>query len=207
MTVDGRFYTEAELKAMFPSSSDAIRLSWALAATHKERLRCVHLAMDHIAQDMTKTRQHRQGRSEDELSIEVISALTYMGITATHDTQYGGHCDIVVESKASFLWLGEAKIHSAYDWLYQGFEQLGTRYSTGLAGQDAGGLIIYCYSGRIDRIMCNWKSHLVSKYQEITIEDCADNDLAFISVHPHPITGRSFRVRHMPFALQFSPRV
>lgn len=207
MTLEDRSFSMAELRALLSSPSDNVRLDWALASTHKERLRCVHFAMDHIAQDMTKTRQNRQGRDEDALSTDVVSALTNMGISATHDTQFGGHCDIVVEGKANFLWLGEAKIHNAYDWLYQGFEQLGTRYSTGLAGQDAGGLIIYCYTGRIDRIMCKWKSHLISKFQGIKIENCVDNDLAFISIHPHPITGRNFKVRHMPFALQFLPRV
>ena len=72
----------------------------------------------------------------------------------------GGHCDIVVEAQDEFLWIAEAKKHGNYDWLLKGFQQLDTRYTTGLVGQDSGELIIYHFGQRTDKIMAAWAEHL-----------------------------------------------
>ena len=176
-----------------------------LANDHEERLTQVEAAIDWIAQEHSKTRQHRYGRSEDALTTDIITDLRAMGFAASHDQDYGGHSDIVIEARDDFLWLGEAKIHRSYDWLLKGFQQLDTRYATALPGQDTGGLIIYCKTERIDQIMDRWCQRLLKKRPDVTIETGA-NPLIRRSTHVHNRTGRPFRVRHVPISLYFRPQ-
>src|ERR1700733_10905488 len=105
-------YTLRELKLLFGHSTpDQIRLNMMFAADHAQRLQQVEAAIDWIAQEHSKTRQHRHDRDEDALTIDIITDLKAMGFAASHDQDYGGHSDIVVEAREDFLWLGEAKIH------------------------------------------------------------------------------------------------
>lgn len=203
----GEPYTFRELLMMFADSKpNLIRLNMIFATSHGDMVRQVEAALDWIGQEHSKTRQYRQDRDEDGLTIDVITDLRAMGFDASHDTAYGGHCDIVIEAKDGFLWLGEAKIHSSYDWLLKGFQQLDTRYSTGAPGQDTGGMLIYCKVARIDKTMKRWHAHLVANRPDVTIEICEDNPLALRSTHVHEATGRLFKVRHVPISLYFSPR-
>jgi hypothetical protein len=195
----------AELKAIFTSPTDQIRFQMALASSHEDRLNAVNAAIDWIVQEHTKTRQHRQGRSEDALSIDIVTDLKAIGFAASHDTQYGGHCDIVIEAREGFLWIGEAKIHDSYDWLLKGFQQLDTRYSTGIPGQDAGGIIIY-YTGRnLAKVMEKWHAHLSKARPDVQITVCPKNPLVRDSVHIHQNSGLPFRIRHTPINLFFKP--
>lgn len=178
-------------------------LHMILAKNHEQRLQCVEAAMDWIAQEHSKTRQHRHGRDEDALTTDIITDLKAIGFTAHHDTDYGGHCDIVIEARDDFLWIGEAKIHKGYDWLLKGFQQLDTRYSTGLRGQDNGGLIIYCKTARVDQIMGIWRKRLSKSRADVEIETCKDN--VFRSKHIHKSTGNIFTVCHLPISLYFKP--
>lgn len=205
MTENAR-YSLAELHGRFTAPTDRIRLQLAFASTHEERLKAVHAAIDWIIQEHTKTRQTRFDRSEDALSIDIVTDLKAIGFEASHDTQYGGHCDIVVEARDGFLWIAEAKIHGAYDWLLKGFQQLDTRYSTGIPGQDSGGMIIYCRGQNVAAVMQQWEKHLAAARCDVQISIPADNPLNRESVHLHPNTGLPFKVRHTPVSLHFNPQ-
>lgn len=206
MTADHQ-YSMAELNAIFGTTPGRIQLQMSLASTHSERLKLVEGAIDYLAQEFTKTRQVRQDMSEDALSIEIVIGLKCMGIQASHDTQYGGHCDIVVEAKDDFLWIAEAKIHRAYDWLLQGFEQLDKRYATGLPGQDAGEMIIYCKGQRADQVTEEWHRRLAEARPDVTFEALGDDPLVRRSTHTHTGTGAPFKVRHKTIPLYFKPEV
>jgi len=136
-----------------------------------------------------------------------VTALKAMGFQASHDTQYGGHCDVVIEGKCDFLWIAEAKIHSSYDWLLSGFEQLDQRYSTGLPGQDAGEIIIYCFGARLDRVMSEWETRLVGARPDVSIDRSVTEPLLRRSTHTHKATGGKFRIRHKGITLYFNPKV
>jgi len=165
----------------------------------------VNKALDWIATEFAKTPKERQDRTEDGLSIDLVHSLSCMGFEASHDTTVGGHCDIVIQGKWSFLWLGEAKKHRSYDWLLKGFEQLDKRYATATSGQDHGAVVIYCFGHRIDQVMERWKAKLTEAREDITIHPDPDNDLGFISVHEHRRTGRDYTVRHLPVSLLWDP--
>lgn len=176
------------------------------ASDHATRLSCVNRALDYAITRMVEGRQYMKELSEDELTIQLVNALNFMGIEASHDTAVGGHCDVVVRMKGGFLWLGEAKIHNDYEYLFGGFQQLNTRYSTGLSGQDVGGIIIYNFGQRIDKVMAAWGALLLERVSDVVITQCAINKLAFESVHLHDGTGLPLRIRHVPVPLYFKPQ-
>jgi hypothetical protein len=111
----------------------------------------------------------------------------------------------VIEGRDNFLWLGEAKIHQSYDWLLKGFQQLDTRYSTALPGQDVGGLIIYCKQPRVDRVMNRWADYLQEHRQDVSVTECVSHPLVRRSTHAHASTGLMFKIRHVPISLYFDP--
>lgn len=200
-----KIYSLDDLNRLFPDAAGQIRLKMALAVDHSERVGAVEKAIDHIAQDLSRTRQHRQHGSEDLLTTDIVSMLTKMGFQASHDTDVGGHCDVVIEGRDDFLWLGEAKTHTSYDWLYKGFQQLSTRYSSGIPGQDVGGLLIYCYNQGAREMMEKWKRHLTAERSDIEVAACARNPLVFRSTHAHVVSGLPYVIRHVPVLLHFKP--
>ncbi|MFH5923822.1 hypothetical protein [Roseomonas xinghualingensis] len=199
-------WTIEELKLAFPDVAFQCRMEMFMATCHAERVTAVEKAIDHVAQNLTRTRHHRQHKDEDLLTNDIVTSLKDIGFQASHDTDIGGHCDVVVEGRENFLWLGEAKTHHDYDWLYKGFQQLSTRYSGGMPGQEAGGLIIYCYNQGVAQMMSSWKQHLVTQRPDIQTITCTANPLAFRSTHLHEVSGLSYMVRHIPVALYFDPK-
>ena len=189
------------------NENEAVRITvlYPYAKTHEHWVGLIEDALKHILIEFSKTRQERADRSEDGLTVDIITALRFMGMNANHDIKYGGHCDIVIERR-EFMWLGEAKIHRDYEWLLKGFMQLSTRYSTGLPGQDVGGMIIYCKNANIKSVMDKWRKHLSDNVPSIKIEDCDDNPLVFYSRHDHQVSGLPYKVKHLPMALYFAPQ-
>jgi hypothetical protein len=188
------------------SPPNKVRFGMIFATTHDQRVACVEEAIDWISQEHTKTRQHRQDRDEDALTIDIITDLKALGFDASHDKDYGGHGDIVIEARDNFLWIGEAKIHGAYEWLLKGFQQLDTRYSTGLPGQEHGGLIIYCKGRDVEQVMVKWIEYLQVSRPDVTIDSIVDQPLVRRSQHTHATTGRLFKVRHVPISLYHEPQ-
>ena len=198
--------TLAYLKGVLANNTPGtITLEMALAKTHEERLVLVERAIDWGIQELVKNRHVKQEMTEDGLSIEIVGFLNAMGFDAGHDTQYGGHCDIVVEARNDFLWIAEAKIHKDYDWLLGGFEQLDRRYSTGLPGQDSGEMIIYCFGQRADLVMAEYQSRLETARNDVSFDGTLSDGLLRRSTHAHINTGRAFRVRHTIVPLYFKP--
>lgn len=177
----------------------------ALASSADDMLALVDKALDHIVQVFARTPKERRDRSEDGLSIDVVTSLQELGFQASHDTTTGGHCDIVIDGIYGFLWLGEAKIHKSYDWLLQGFNQLDSRYATASKNQDHGGMVIYCLGERVDQVMDRWREHLAKERPDVTVGERKDGELEFRSSHRHKRTGRDYHVRHIPISLYWKP--
>lgn len=195
---------ELQLKANGNVAAE-ISLAVIFAGSAKDLLEQVDPAIDHILQEFSRTPKERQGRSEDGLSIDLITSLKNLGFQASHDTTTGGHCDIVIDGRFDFLWLGEAKTHSGYDWLLQGFNQLDSRYATANKDQDRGGLIIYNFGERSDRVMNKWEDHLRANRKDVTIEKRNSDDLEMRTRHTHARTGREYHVRHSIVSLYWKP--
>src|SRR5207237_9369382 len=131
----------------------------------------------------------------DAITLQVCSMLNMAGFQASHDDDVGGHCDIVVKGTDLFLWLAEAKEHSDYTWLDKGFQQLSTRYSTGVKGQDHGEVLVYCYNQNAKAMLSKWREELVARNAGVTTEDTTcGNPLLFCSTQQHAASGQAFHV-------------
>lgn len=207
MSLPTKAFTLADMLLIHGNSTPGrIQSRLMFVDSYEEQVSIVNDAIDYCIKDLVVSKHHRKDDGEDRLTVDIVSILKAMGFQASHDTDVGGHCDVVIVGKNDFLWLGEAKIHKSYDWDFQGLQQLSTRYSTGLVGQDHGGLILYTWNKNSKEMMDKWAAHLVASKPDLTIETCSRNPLVRNSVHDHPATGLPFYVRHTPVSLYFSPQ-
>lgn len=181
-----------------------IALQLLCAEYLEEKLWCIEEAVNYSIEMMVESRQLKQKLSEDQRTAEIVSNLQAMGFTAAHDTQIGGHVDVVVRI-AGLLWLAEAKNWKGCSWVASGIQQLLTRYATGLPGQCFGGLIIYFEQKDAASLMTKWRLHMVT--QDLAGSIDVISDLSFRSYHLHAATGGRFSVRHFPVPLYWQPVV
>jgi hypothetical protein len=205
--VRNRDFTLADLRARAAGNPAAeIVIDLLLMPDYPEFVRLVNRAIDISLRRMAENPELRKHRKEDELTIELVTLLRQIDIGAHHEAKIGGHCDITVRGHSDYLWLAEAKRdNQGLGWLYQGFQQLNTRYSTGLPQHDQGGMIVYFYSADTLARMNTWKDHLAAVQQGIAFFPCDMNPLSFISTHKHERSGLPYHVRHIPLSLYFAP--
>jgi hypothetical protein len=180
--------------------------SRVLATKYEDFIEVLYSDIDKIIYQIEENPELRQTDTEDRLTIEIKNILCMIGYNASHDSKVGGHTDILVK-KNDFLWIGEAKIHSNYEWLWKGFQQLSTRYSTGDCNQKNGGLFIYIRNKDAKSILEEWKTRLnEKKLPNYICKQCRKRPLSFFSSHKHESSGELFIVRHMPVILYFNPQ-
>lgn len=132
-----------------------------LASTYEEFIDVLYTDLDRIV-SFLESMPHiftRDRNGEDRISISIVINLKCMGYNASHGTLYGGNTDLLVR-KNNYSWVGEAKIHSSYEYIYEGFLQLTTRYSSGTENGDQGGLLIYIYNKDANTTFANWGEYL-----------------------------------------------
>jgi HEAT repeat protein len=169
-------------------------------------IRKLYEDIDKVISLIRENPELRQNDKEDRLTIDIVNQLRCFGYDASHETKIGGHVDLVVR-KDDLLWLGEAKIYSDNNYLWEGFLQLTTRYSIGDSNQEHGGLLIYIRQGDASSIMKKWQEYLLSKnLPDYSFKPCKMNRAAFISTHRHERSGKPFHVRHIPVMLHFAPQ-
>lgn len=166
------------------------------ATSFEGQQRVIERAVDYSCRFLQENKHLKYNLSEDQLTVDIIGQLRAMSFDADHDTQVGGHVDILVRGKNGFLWLAESKKHGAYDWLFSGLSQLRDRYSTGVAGQDTGDLIIFCTNRDALGVMNTWYEKLGESDSEIILDNAEIDELVFRSTHKHEGSGRNVRVRH-----------
>jgi hypothetical protein len=178
-----------------------------LVATYDDFIEVLYKDIDDIVSSLQENPElYQKDRSEDRITVEIKKMLNHMGYDAAHDVKHGGHTDLLVK-KDVYIWIGEAKIHSSYDYLWQGFQQLTTRYSSGDSNQKDGGLLIYIFQKDAKTVMDEWMKHLSSKNLEgYTSETCKKRSLSFFSNHRHTKSGLIFRTRHIPVMFHFDPK-
>jgi HEAT repeat protein len=162
--------------------------------------------IENIISNIQRNPEVRQRDNENRLTVEIVTHLRGLGYSAHHDPQVGGHVDILVE-RNNFTWLGEAKIFGDNNDLWEGFQQLTTRYSNGDINQNHVGLIIYIFKENVKLIMEKWQSYLQDK--NLPNYDCKPvkpGSSVFTSSYMHQSSGQIFHVRHMPVILHFDPK-
>jgi hypothetical protein len=179
-----------------------------LAATHEERVAVIEELMDECYARLVETRRQSSSMSEDALTVQIVSMLYMVGIPAAHDIESGGHCDILIQAKNRFKWIGEAKLYTGYAKLFDGFSQLSTRYGVAQEGSDHGEIIIYHTKKNAGQALVNWKQQLVDSGLA-SLSDGHDfsqtSKLSFRTEHNCHSTGCVFYVRHRIVPLFFEP--
>ena len=203
-------FTVAQLRALAPVIPGVGPFfDRLLARDYEDFLRVLYQDIDSIIGGFQENPELLRNDGEDRITSELKRSLRLLGYAATHDEKIGGHSDLVVRGKVqNYLWIGEAKIHGAYDYLYQGFQQLTTRYSTGDANQDCGGMLIYIKNNDAKGVVVNWRAHLKAKaLDEYSESDCQDRpNFVFYITHKHERSGAPFRVKHIGIILGFDPK-
>lgn len=178
------------------NESLAIMLDLYEADSFEQQCRVTERAIDFCCRFLQENKQHKYNLGEDQLTVDIIGQLKALSFDAEHDTQVGGHCDILVRGKKGFLWIAESKKHNSYEWLLEGFNQLCSRYLTGVDGQDTGDLIIFCTNRNAMSVLKTWFEKISSVDRDFTFDESEIDSLVFRSTHSHEGSGRKIKVRH-----------
>lgn len=147
---------------------------------------------------------------EDAISTVIIKCLKFMNYDAEHDTQHGGHCDILVKHQSlGFEWIGEAKLWKGSAYIKSGLEQLLTRYATGTSGENAGGLLVYVKQEKAVEKMKTWHTELTSHISTHEIDPLPARpvNLYFDSVQTAQASGLDYDMRTFFVALYHATSV
>ena len=174
---------------------------------YEEFIKTLYGHLDRILSDLEEGANLRHKDSEDRLTIEIINCLRQHPFDeVNHDPNYNGHADIVVKFK-DYKWIGEAKIHSSYDWLKKGLSQILKRYTTGTEKQV--GLIIFIRNKNAKKVMDDWRGHLEKEKLHDFVcsnEDERNRPYTFESTHIHHRSGLQVLTRHMGCSIYFNPK-
>ncbi len=196
-----------ELLKAFEGQPLGQTLGWISAKTHDQRLIVLRTMLDDCYRCLTDNRQVNQAHSEDALSQEIVDMLVRSQVDARHDNRVGGHCDVTVKARDGFMWIGEAKIHGGYDWLFDGFAQLSTRYGLAQYGRDNGEIIIYHRGGNPKNVLETWRDRLLAERKNVTLvsDGIEKGILAFETRHVCDASGYNFITRHVIVPMYHAP--
>lgn len=149
----------------------------------------------------------QQNKKEDELTEFVIAYMMGLGFDARFDSMIGGHCDMVVSFNDDYKWLAEAKIYTNHSWVWQGYQQLATRYQPGNPNNSYGGMLIYCFKPNTTAQMVEWQNYMKSQDSELLFPTGPVLPIAglFYSQHDSARTGLAQTVAHFAVPLNWAP--
>lgn len=199
--------TLGQIRLLHPALAERFKME--VCDTYEDFIDVLYSALDRVCRLLEQNAGKRADDGEDRLTLEIISCLCMAGFNATHDALTNGHCDIRVEHRCGFVWLGEAKIHGSYTWLEKGFDQLCARYSNGGSYASQGGLIIYIRTGNALSVINTWRGAVAGlAYSNLTLSDCSRSpQMAFYSEHTHQTSGLPYKVRHIGVLMHYAPIV
>ncbi|MCX9456695.1 hypothetical protein GOU96_06145 [Vibrio sp. R-1] len=154
-----------------------------------------------IIRDLQHDRHQFQSEAfgEDAISSVIIKCLKTLNYDAEHDTQHGGHCDILVKHQTlGFEWIGEAKLWKGQKYIADGLEQLLTRYATAVEGENCGGLLVYVKQPQAVEKMKTWRDTLAAHPSTVSLDSLDGNitSLEFNSVQKAEATGLDYRLKN-----------
>lgn len=198
-------FSLASLEALYHIDPDVKGLlKRKFASSHEEFVDQLYVDLDD-AMYVLETQKHMYQTAqwgEDELTSVIISFLKGRHYDAEHDTQHGGHIDILVKHQfGKFAWIGEAKLWNGPAYIYGGCNQLNERYGTGTVRDNHGGIIIYVKIKKSGEKLDDWRKHLQQEVADATIAIDQKNPLRFMSTTLHPATSQPYYVRHMAVSL------
>jgi hypothetical protein len=165
-------------------------------------LRTVYECLDKAIAEAQRAAQYLFAASEDCITTFIVSNLRSQELDADHDSDSGGHVDILVaDADKRFSWAAEAKIDTDWGWIEGGIGQLMDRYADGTVGRDQGGFLLYIKNEGGATRLADWRQRVIAKYsskQGFRVLDCPNrHPYAFFSECVFPKTGQLFRIRHV----------
>lgn len=201
-------FTLAQLKQLAPFRPDlAIFAERLLVASYSQFVDTLYKDLDACISYIEEDPKVRQKDGEDRLTSEIIGFLRSKGYDASHDEKIGGHSDIVVRHVDNYIWVAEAKIHSSYDYIQKGYNQLTTRYLLGTPNADAGAMLIYCRVKDTAGVMAQWLSNLqTSPPAGFSHSPCPTRqELGFYTTEINAGAGRPVKIRHIGIRQYWKP--
>ncbi|WP_122498894.1 hypothetical protein [Pseudomonas viridiflava] len=164
----------------------------------------INTQLRRIIKSMVRSAEQFQELGEDQITFHIISQYNTLGFEASHGLMIGGHVDISIKYE-DYMWIGEAKKHSSYPTLQKGWEQLTSRYSTGMEGEDQGAFLIYNFNSDALSVTKAWKEYLALHYPALEFNFC-DTDLNFSTKNVHVRSGKPYYVTHYNIPLHHDPK-
>lgn len=202
--MEGSVTLETQLAWARDNPAHAIALRVSMCESADEILVELENGLDWAIGRLVASRKHYQGTSEDLRTVHIIDILQTMGFPARHDEENGGHADISIRMRDNFLWIGEAKNWNGAAYIHGGFNQLMTRYVSGLKNQTFGGILIYSENRDVPALMEKWRDFL-KENEEACAEPIIIDGLSFRSSHPHMTTKARIDVKHLAVPLLWDP--
>lgn len=196
------------------SGMGTIRPEWALFArrvlvsSYEEFVSVLYEDLDLCIARLEEDPGVRKDDQEDRLTAELISMLHTAGYDASHDEKVGGHSDIVVRHPLRFTWVGEAKIHGAYQHILDGFNQLTTRYLQGTPNADQGALLVYIRNVDAASVIKTWGANVAALgLRSYARQECpVRKELGFYNSQIHEGSGREVKIRHIGIKQHWDPQ-
>ena len=188
--------------------SDALRLQilmWKVdRPSYESWADAVEGCIEHVVRNMAIKKNDIQRLTEDALTAQVTTGLSCFGLNATSG-RVGGNVDVVISYADEYIWLGEAKIFTGGAHVWDGYQQLTTRYNTGLDVHSRGGILLYCYKDRADVLLAEWRATLNVQCEFAALSD-GKLELTFLSKEDCRGTGKPYSVTHFAFPLLHDPQ-
>lgn len=162
----------------------------------------IHEAMEYAISEMVSRRNDLHDLDEDAITAFILAILRALNLNASAQV-INGNTDLSI-SFYDYRWLGEAKIATDLSKIYHGYQQLVSRYSTGLPNQSHGGMLLYCTHEPALHILEGWRAALLTQHPDCGADD-RDTPLTFNSVAVCPSTGLDLRIRHFAIGLYHKP--
>ena len=151
---------------------------------------------------MTERRHDLHDLDEDALSAILNISLKNLNLDASAKF-VNGNTDLTVEYNG-YKWLGEAKFGDDVAKVYKGYLQLTTRYATGVSGQSAGGMLIYCPHSSANVALAAWRAALEKQLPSCNSRD-GEVELTFRSEDTCVATGAKLDIVHIALPLYHKP--
>ncbi|KZK65705.1 hypothetical protein A1L58_06350 [Shewanella baltica] len=197
-------FSLADLAQLAGEHEIAMMLRRKSVKTHLDFVQQLYKDFDEAIQNLIHNRQRFQRAEfgEDEISAFLISFLKGRFYDADHDTQHGGHADIIVKANnGRWEWIGEAKLWGGKSWTHEGWKQLVDSYTVATVGETHSGLLVYIKQDNAKQKFDTWYEFFNESIAPIKLDYLADNPLIFDSVHLNRSSGLEQCVRHFAIPL------
>lgn len=173
--------------------------------------RDVHAAVRELVGQRHQVQRWTEGKhcheAEESLRSRLLAFLRGRGYDVNGEADEGGSTDLLVrEDRLGLLWIGECKVHTAYDDLEQGMLQLHTRYASGTHSVVA--FVVFCFNRNAAGVLAAWKARILERKTCGLLGESADDPehpLAFSTRHQHVASGLELLTRHIIVPLYQKP--